>query len=474
MRWQDLPIVGGSYRDDTRPWSVQDTVNFIPVQAEKQGTRSPALLRGAPGLDAISLTGDAGTPSGPCRGLHNAEGTLFGVYGNALWEIGTTGKCINRGNVPGVERVSMAHNQVAGGNQLAIAANGAGYVWDTSNSTFQQITDDGFPGAMAFTFIDGYLFAADPSGNFVFNSSLADALTYNTLDRAQAEAQPDKIVGIIATHEQLWVFGERTVQPFSKRDLTSDNPYQPFAADGNMSMEVGCASGRTICQMDNSVFWLGNDNIVYRADGYTPQRVSTHAIEQAIARANAAQAFAFTHEDRGHKVYYLTLPDGETWGFDAASGEWHRRQSYGLKRWRLNDLVKWGQRWVGGDYAIGKLYALNWSTQAEGSAPLERRRVLGVVADSQNPIIVNGLEVVADTGEQASVTTNMDVRYSRDGGRNWSDWRKLSMGATGDFVQRLQMRRFGRGRQWVFDVRITDPVRADIMAASWMPEQCDD
>lgn len=70
--------------------------------------------------------------------------------------------------------------------------------------------------------------------------------------------------------------------------------------------------------------------------------------------------------------------------------------------------------------------------------------------------------------------TSVDIRYSKDGGRNWSDWRKMNAGDTGDFTERLQARRFGRGRQWVFDIRITDPVRTDILAASWMPEQCDD
>jgi len=68
--------------------------------------------------------------------------------------------------------------------------------------------------------------------------------------------------------------------------------------------------------------------------------------------------------------------------------------------------------------------------------------------------------------------SSIDIRYSEDGGNNWSDWRKIDMGDTGDFMKRLQMRRFGRGRQWVFDFRITDPVRADILAASWMPEAC--
>lgn len=66
--------------------------------------------------------------------------------------------------------------------------------------------------------------------------------------------------------------------------------------------------------------------------------------------------------------------------------------------------------------------------------------------------------------------STVDFRYSTDGGHNWSDWRQCSMGDTGDFTQILEMRRFGQGRQFVFDIRVTDPVKADIMAASIMVE----
>lgn len=66
---------------------------------------------------------------------------------------------------------------------------------------------------------------------------------------------------------------------------------------------------------------------------------------------------------------------------------------------------------------------------------------------------------------------SIDIRYSKDGGRNWSDWRRLDLGNTGDFVHRVTMRRLGRGRQWVFQVRVTDPVKADILGASIQLEQ---
>lgn len=67
----------------------------------------------------------------------------------------------------------------------------------------------------------------------------------------------------------------------------------------------------------------------------------------------------------------------------------------------------------------------------------------------------------------------VDLRYSKDGGRNWSDWRPLDMGTTGAFVKRVEARRLGRGRQWLFAVRVTDPVKADILAASLQLEQTD-
>lgn len=67
----------------------------------------------------------------------------------------------------------------------------------------------------------------------------------------------------------------------------------------------------------------------------------------------------------------------------------------------------------------------------------------------------------------------IDLRYSKDGGHNWSDWRRLELGDTGDFVKRIETRRIGRGRQFVFEVRVTDPVKADILAASLQIEQTD-
>jgi hypothetical protein len=464
-----MPLVGGAYADDNRPWSHQDCVNYIPVRAEREGTRSPAMLRGLPGLVAFSTLESGEIVGGPIRGARNVEGRLFVVSGQYLFSVDTKGNATSLGSIPGVKRCSLSHNQIAGGNQLVIANGQSGYVYDTTTGTLSQITDEAFPGAISFDFVDGYILGIEPARRFAFTSDLAAATSYSSLDRYEAEGSPDLLVGQAVTHREWWLMGERTIEPFINTGAT-EGTFQ--RAQGTV-MEVGLASTHAVAVMDNSVFWLGNDGIVYRAQGYTPQRISTHAIEQAIARCNLAQAFAFTFEDRGHKVFYLTFPDGQTWGYDAASGDWHRRSSYGLDRWRINTLTYWNGSWIAGDYTTNKLYKLDWNVQQEDGQPMERRRLTGVQHDGHNALILNGVALEVDTGlpgDMADADASIDVRYSKDGGRNWSAWRKLPMGTTGDFLKRLELRRLGMGRQWMFDIRVTDPVRADLIAAAALPE----
>src|SRR5690625_4531162 len=288
----------------------------------------------------------------------------------------------------------MSHNQVKGGNQVCIANGVSGYVYDTRDDSLTHITDDAFPGASSFGFLDGYMTVIEPGHRYAFTSMLADALNYNALDRYQAEASPDKLVGQAITHREWWLFGTRTIEPFVDTGANTGT----FQRAGGTVIEVGCASGDSIATMDNTVYWLGNDGVVYRANGYTPQRISTHPIEQAISRCNMEQAFAFAYDDRGHKIYYLTFPDGMTWGYDAASGEWHRRQSYGFDRWRINDLTRCYGQWLAGDFTNGVIYRLDWNAAHENGQTLERRRTMGYISDSGNRVVINGFRLSLQTG----------------------------------------------------------------------------
>lgn len=140
--WQPLLLPDGSYSDDTRPWSAQDLVNYLPVKAEQGGTLSTHKLRTAPGMKRFAYLG-----AKPVRGMHDVEGKLYVVAGDSLHRVFPDGQSENLGAIPGTGRVQMVHNQVAGGNQLVIATRGNG-TWVYADEGAEQAAGNpgGSPG----------------------------------------------------------------------------------------------------------------------------------------------------------------------------------------------------------------------------------------------------------------------------------------------------------------------------------------
>src|SRR5574337_1037716 len=409
MTWAPLPIAGGCYKDDTLPWSAQDTLNWIPVVAEVQGTRTPVMLRGAPGYGIVA-TGGAQSGGLPVRGAYDADGFCVLVIGQTLYRFDGTSALTSLGSMPGVGRLSITHNQITGGSQIVIANGTAGYVYNTADGTFAQITDDGFPGAKSVDYIDSYIVGVEPGGRFWFNSALADATSYNALDRYEAEADPDKIIGLIVSHSEVIVFGERTMEFFYDSGANTTT----FQRRNGTQTEVGAASQFAIVKLDNTVYWLGNDGLIYRLDGYTPVRISRQPIEQQIARSDLSKCFAMVYEDRGHKIVYFTFPDGLTWGYDVATQEWHRRKSYRLKRWRANCLFKHRDAWYVGDYTNGSIGKLDWRINTENGAPLVAERVAAVMHQNTNRFRLNGVKLTVDNQESAALDSSYVLRIAGD------------------------------------------------------------
>lgn len=391
MRAQPVDLIGGYYTDDALSWSCQDTVNWLPVMAEVAGTKTPKKLSTPPGLKPYQQIG-----TGPIRGMHDLEGGRFVVSGRYLFRITPTGVGVPVGVIPGVGRVTMTHNQFKTGYQLLVenGQGGGGYVYTSSTDTFAKITDEGYPGSISSDYLDSYLLGVEPQGRYWFHSNLADATDYNTLDRYEAEAAPDRIVGLIVSAQEVVVFSQRTTEFF----------YNTGQATGTFQnkkcgFDRGCASRHTIKKLDNSPIWLGDDGVVYRLDGYSAVPISTRPIEKALAGQNWAEAFAHTWEDRGFKIYYLTLPDGRTWGYDVVSRLWTRRESPGLRRWRLMDTIRWGGKWYGGDFQDGRIWELNWDYYLEGDQEFVSERTSPCLQDNRSSLIVPFAELEFDVGQ---------------------------------------------------------------------------
>jgi hypothetical protein len=426
-RWEPWAVIDGAYSDDAKPWACQDTVNWLPTPAEQGGARSAIMLQTPPGLIEYC---DLGT-NAPLRGAHDVEGLFLAVSGTSLFKV-VNGVATNLGTIPGVSRVSMDHIPRGDGFQVGIANGTSGYVYNTADDSLVQITDEGFPGATIFQFVDNYLAFLEPFGRFWGHSDLNDALSYNTLDRYTAESAPDPIKSLIVSHREVFTPGTRSGEFFRNTGAATGT----FARSDGTEMERGIASAFAIGRLDNTVYWLGEDGVVYRLEGHQPVRVSTGPIEQAIARSNVANAFAFTWEDKGHNVFYLTLPDGQTWGYDAWTNRWHRRASHGLNRWRLSTLTRSRGQWIGGDYSNGKLYTLSWAEDAvhENGEVMVSERTFPIAHDNFNNLIINGVRLLVDTGRGArfAVTLTGNVPDGVVGSTGTTQY--VASGGFGDFT----------------------------------------
>lgn len=280
VRLAPIPLVGGAYQDDSRPYDQQDSVNYFPETAHSQwhefsvipqSARSPSIQRGVPGLRRFVGPGD-----GPVRGLRNVEGLLFIVRGASMYQVSASGALTNLGAIPGVGRCPMTHNTIANGYQVTVINGQGGYVYNTVTATLAPITDSSFPGSIMCDFSDNYIVHLEPYGRYWFISNLADATSFDSTNTYQAEASPDRIVSLIVDHKEVQCFGARTVEMFVDDpdiEIVDGVPIvnSVFKNLQGVLMQQGCAGLFTVKALDNSVVWLGNDGILYNANGYTPE-----------------------------------------------------------------------------------------------------------------------------------------------------------------------------------------------------------
>ena len=499
------PILGSSYVARSINAADNRMINLFP-EVIPEGGKEPGFLNRAPGLQLQQTVG-----TGPIRALwaHQTNGADFYVVsGTEVYKMTSlTATPVKIGDVADGGPVSIADN----GTQLFFACNGPSYIYNEATNEFKQITDPDFPGAVTVGYLDGYFVFNEPTSQRVWVTALLDGSSIDPLDFASAEGSPDGLVAVNVDHREAWLFGTDSVEVWYDVGGT-DFPLQRIQGAFN---EIGCVAAFSIAKLDNSLFWLGTDargqGIVYKANGYTGQRVSTHAIEYAIAQyGNISDAVAYTYQQEGHGFYVLTFPSANaTWVYDAATQAWHERAGLvngQFTRHRSNCQCNFGGNTVVGDFENGNIYTFDLDVYADNGAPqkwLRSWRALPTGQNNLNRSAHHSLQLDAETGVGLnSLTTDQNVflitqnyeriitesgnrivagveqvptpapqvmlRWSDDGGHTWSNEHWTSMGRIGEYGHRTIWRRLGmtlKLRDRVYEVSGTDPVKVAIVGA---------
>jgi len=451
-----VPVPWGihSYLSKSPYLSSQDLVNLY-AEVQPAGSKSPVALFRVPGTTQFAIQASKTA----VRGFGRLGTTVYVVIDDGFYSLSSAGVLTNLGTLStSTGLVEMASTA----SRLGIVDGSYGY-WYTVAGGFALITDTDLNAPRSITQQDGwFVFVTnDSSGQFqITNTAGIDPLEYAT-----AEGDPDGLVGTLSDHRELWLFGERTIEIW----WNSGNSDFTFERIQGAFIEKGCGAQRSITKLDNSIAWLGDDGVIYKANQYTPGRISTHAIEQDIRSMTTwSDAVAYSHHWEGHEFYVISFPTGKkTYAYDSSTGMWHRRtywsapnQDHALGQVAIDAYGKTllGNRNSGTITYFSDTYTDNGSViRWEVTSP--------PVSDDQQPGTISRLQVDFEAGDSLVTGQGSDskvmLQISRNGGRTFGPELWAGVGSIGDYRARTVWRRLGHYRKGVvFRLTGSDPVKS--------------
>lgn len=461
-------FVGPSYTSQSPIADCEELINRYVERVEAPGAKAQWVLYPVPGF-AVFATLPHG---GPMRGGVHVNGRTLVVGGSYLYEIDITGTVSERGsgllNLDGSPCTFCANGD--GGHQIGITSCSKFYVYDTNTNILTFVTD----GATHCGFIDGFALILDPARSELKFSAPEDFASFDPLDVNQRNDAADKWSALLVVHKEAWLFGSATTSIYY-----NNGSADPFVPNPNIFINHGIAAPASAVILDNAPAWLGQNAdgnaIVYRANGYQPERISTHAVEYALSTySTIADAQGWTYQEAGHTFYVLTFPTaGVTWVYDMASGTWHKRGAWNGSTFTtlpvFGHVFAWGMH-LTGDTSSGNIYRMSSSLYTDGNgnglrwlrrAPHTSNEGKRITYHTLTVDFEAGLGLASGDGSDPQIS----MRYSDDGGKTWSNERSVSAGRRGDYTAQAIWRRLGSARDRVFEVYGSDPIPIRIVDA---------
>lgn len=464
-----------AFRSNPSRYSFAGNARLINAYAEQQGSdgKAPMVVLPCPGMAWCCPVTD--TPQRGAIYLDDLD-CAYSVHSSGVYKIMKLSDvpfvltATRIGVLPGIDTVQMSRNQ-ADPTQISIHCDAGDYYIEVD--IVKKVTDIDLPATVTQEYISGYTVYGISDGRF-FWSGINECQNVDALNFATAEQYADKMTRIKSQGSDMFIFSRTSIEPWR----VAGDLDLPFTLIGGSVSTKGLVATDAVVESDNTLMFPGADNIFYRLNGYSPQRISTHAQERKLeADPNREDVTSLSYTFQGHSFSCWT---GTTYSmsFDAATQAWHDRESYGLPNWRARNAIKaWGKTIVG-DSQSGNLYYLDADTYDEGGGTMIWGMDTPFLHVFPNGGIVDALYIDLATGGGALNTIQQGFNpllmldFSVDGGATFKGARQLSIGKRGDRV-RVVTRRLGKFRDKgiQFRLRISDPVIRGIveMSASIRP-----
>jgi hypothetical protein len=450
-------------------------INCMAVKSE-QGSRAPILYKRPAGLrEILNITGHS-----HYRGGIQIGSTLIVVLDERVYAVtvsGVTFSATNLGALSGSDTVTIARNNAATPQIVAVCEAGMFNLF--TNSAPTSFADGDLPSSNSVAGLNGYLIFTTASGQ-IWATGL-NAVTVASDAFTNAQVKPDGLRRGVAFRGEFFAMGDDSIQVF---DETGDSPF-PLVYK-KITIPRGICGTNAVAGWEdgwaNELLWVGEDNIVYKLDGYTPTPVSNDDVVRAISTATDRTLIeASVHMDGQNAIFSITSPGEWTWHYNKTTDRWHERMSYGRDDWRARGSIKAFDRWICGDDTTGLLFSIDPTFRKEENDPLIWHLESGDNAAFPARIKIPriDLDFTAGTGNSAGedpIETDpvVMISISLNGGGDWGNEVTRKLGKQGERKRLVTLNRAGMTKAKGFrtKLRISDPVHVGFLGgkAVGLPE----
>ena len=257
-------------------------------------------------------------------------------------------------------------------------------------------------------------------------SAVNDGNTWDALDYATAERVPDDLLDIVALNDNLWMFGQSSTEIMQ----TTGNADAPFRRIPQVAFDVGIIDTGCWAKADNSIWWIGSDACVYRAQDGRPIKVSEPWLNAKIRAASEWQMYSYERDGEEFVCVRVGGTTGTTWVLPVSSQkEWCEFQTNG-SQWLPRCAAMQGRTPYFGHHSDGKVMTLSGWTDP-GTVAITRKFTAATLLDA--PVSVENVRLWVNAGQAPTgVTPTLYMKDSRDAGNSWSSEVSLSIGNATD------------------------------------------
>ena len=156
-----------------------------------------------------------------------------------------------------------------------------------------------FPSHDRVVFHDSRFIASNSGTKDFYISGILDGNSWSALNKASIVSAPDNITGLIRTNTDVWMFGEKTAEPWQNTG-NADSPYERL---NNAVQSIGTKNPWTIQKINNQIYFLGSNKdgygAIWRTNGYGLEMVSTEVINEKINEIGlTTDARAYTYQEK--------------------------------------------------------------------------------------------------------------------------------------------------------------------------------